>query len=451
MGPLSETLDDHCCYCGRAMDVYATFEELPGQVVSRQGITRNEQWKALPSVTVKPAEGEKGEEHMEDGSSLPSSSANTGSMQLNSTSDDSHQDKDDETREQADENRDSGLKRAETTSRLLERLGDSLTSTFTKPEQNDEQKVASDLVPLEDDTFSEVLGCAFDYHNFEKDISINIPSKIEEYLANLEKLPNQDITVSAVPGTSVFALNSHRRRQSYTIERRRETAKTRKERRACDECKKQKIRCQRPSLGADCEQCTKMNRPCRRSNRIAISRGSQSSSQQVDDRGVMQEEPETSAFDAEINAEINATVYEQDAVVADLESQTVNSDDAILRDTAQEDPGISAFDTIIHSTMYDQDLVVPDMEFESMMSHQVDIRNTQGSRLLPTSMLSDSLDAPDLINFLDFETNSMFPTYSYHPRSYVPSILQNRETIIMATPNLDPSQNFDFSNFPFGN
>ena len=449
-GPMSRALNCYCSCCSREMDAYATFEddyqpsEGPRQVVSSQGKTRTEQWKTLSIVTMGLAEGEKEEERLEDNSSPQSSSANTGSIQPSFTDNDSHQDKDDETREQVDEIRDSSVKRPKTTSRLLERLSDPLTLTFTELEQ-DEQKIASGLVSLEDDTFSEALGSTFDYHNFEKDVSLSIPSKIDEYLVNL--LPNLDITVNVVPGTSTFALHSHRRRPSFTPEDRQETAKTRKERSICDECKKMKVRCTRRSAGADCEHCTKMNRSCRRSNKTATSLGSQSSSQQVNERGAIQEDPETSFFDAEIDA----TIYEQDAVVPDPELQPFNSDIASLREIAHEDSGISAFDAAVDATMYDQDLVIPDIEVESMMSHQVDIGNIQDSRLLPALMLSESLEVSNLSNLLDVETNSMFPTYSTQPLLHVPSIPQNRETMIMAAPNLDPSQNFDSSSFAFGN
>ena len=457
-GPMSRALNCHCSLCGREIDTYATFEdhyqpsEGPRQVVSSQVTTRTEQWKTLSSVTVGLAEGEKEEERLEDNSSPQPSSANTGSILSSFTDDDSHQDKDDETREQVDENRDSSVKRAKTTSRLLERLSDPLTSSFTELEQDDEQKISSDLVLLEDDMFSEALGLTFDYHNFEKDVSLNIPSRIGEYLVNL--LPNQDITVNAVPGTSTFTLDSHRPRPSFTPEDRQETAKTRKERTVCDECRKRKARCTRPSPGADCEHCKRKKKHCTikkrpycQSNKTAMNRRSQSSSQQVNERGAIQEDPEISHF----NAEIDATVYDQDAVVPDPKIQPFNSDIASLIEIAHEDSGISAFDAAIDATMYDQDLVIPDIEVESMMSHQVDIRNIQDSRLLPALMLSESLEVSNLSNLLDVETKSIFPTYSTQPLLHVPSIPQNRETMIMAAPNIDPSQNFDSSSFAFGN
>ena len=420
MGPLGQALDDHCCYCGRKRDACAKFEgfvkvtEPAGELISFQDSQENGHEKPLGSVTL--GDEEREGECVEDNSSLASSYEGTSTMQTSTMQTSTMQtstmqtstmqtslvcdrdNRDKAVKEQTELNQDSVLTSTKNVSQGLERLNTSSTSDLATFEQSTGQ-YPTDLASLKTVNFDKVLEPDVNYQKSGKDTSITTPSKIDQYLTNLE---NQDIVVFPYPGESSFRLPSSRARQPYVPERRQEVADNRKNKRCCDECKRRKVACRGRETGRDCEECTEKNRLCRRSDEKRMDSRSQQSSHQADDKVV-----------------------------------------------AQEEDWVSSFDAVIDATMNEQDLAMPEVESQTVISQYANLRDVQdtGLPLAPTEF--EPTEFSTLGDFLDAETDTMLTPYSRRPGLHVPDVLQNIEPIVNT--NIEALHKYYSHSFPITN
>ena len=409
---MSALVDDHCCWCGHKKDGYAVSEgivqamDLPGDIITNKD-TRDGCLSTLLLTTF----GEEGREevHLEDNSSLASSYAESGTVQsslLTSLLSDKDQ-KDDATKDESEQPQKSQLKQKEYIVQVQERHNTSSLSEEAAFEHKAKGNSTSDDISRDPDNFGSIFEPDFRNQKSGEATLSSIPSKIDHYLATFE---NQDIVAfPTYPGEHSFRLPSYRAKQPYMPRKRAKVADNRKHKRCCDECRKRKVECSGRETGRDCDECRKKKGVCGRSDEIASTLGSKSSSQKLNHKATIQEEPQISAF----HTATDVTAF-------------------------QPEPEMSAFDAVLAAT----DAALHDQGSDSQSTASLVI-SSQPPRFLPASIHSEPFRDLNLDTFLDDESNRITPTYSYQPITFAPGVSHN-----FATSNLDPSQNFDTYDFP---